>query len=34
VDWIQQAQDRDEWQALGEQDSEPSCSIRTGEFLE
>jgi hypothetical protein len=24
VDWIQQAQDRDKWQAVGEQGNEPS----------
>jgi hypothetical protein len=34
VDWIQQAQDMDEWQALGEHGNKPSGSIQTGEFLE
>jgi hypothetical protein len=34
IDWINVAQDRDQWRALNEHDNEPSCSIKCWEVLE
>jgi hypothetical protein len=34
MDWIELAQDRDRWRALGECGNEPSGSIKCGAFLD
>jgi hypothetical protein len=34
MDWIDMAQDRDQWRALGEHGIEPSGSIKCWEVLE